>query len=756
MTSTTSVGWLPRVLAVLIGLSGMVLGGGGAWLAVLGGSLYYMLGGFILFSSAVMLWFGMRQGLHLYLLFLAATLVWALWEVGFSFWGLMPRLALFIGIGALFLIPAARRGLAAIALIVAGGLMMPTSVQAAGEEWPVYGGDQASTRYSTLEQLTPDNVGGLQEAWRYQLSTEDKPTMGLQVTPLMVNGTLYLCTPYNEIIALDPETGAEKWRFDRENARFLPRSCRGVTYVETPDATDCPTRILTATTDARLIAVHAETGEPCIAFGDGGATDLSFGMGQLKAGYYYVSSPPTLIRGNVVLGGWVSDNQHIGEPSGVIRAYNATTGAFAWAWDLGRPGHYGLPPEGETYTRGTPNSWAPASTDEELGLVYLPMGNATPDHWGAHRSEESEKFASSVVALNGETGEPVWVFQTVHHDVWDYDVGSPPTLVDVEVDGEMVPALLQPTKQGQIYLLDRRTGEPLADVEERPVPQGAAPGDYLSPTQPFSVGMPNFEDRALTEQDMWGLTPFDQLYCRIKFRQARYEGPMTPPGLKPTITYPGYMGGMEWVGVAIDPNQQLMVVNWSRVPNYSRLVPRKEAEAMGVKAAAEGISPVGKPAAQEGTPFAIDTNGFLSLIDVPCISPPWGLITLVDLKARQKVWERPLGTGEDSGPWGISSGIPIEMGVPNLGGSVVTKSGLIFIAATMEHAFRALELKTGEELWKVRLPAAGHATPMTYVSPESGRQFVVTVAAGHFALGGLVGDAMSDHIIAYALPDGTD
>ncbi|MDA0339445.1 MAG: PQQ-binding-like beta-propeller repeat protein, partial [Proteobacteria bacterium] len=663
----------PRIFALILFVLGGVLVAGGIWLVALGGSFYYAITGGLMAVAAILLWRGQRSGAWLYGFVLLATVLWALWEVGLDWWGLMPRVGLFAVLGVWLLLPRTFRRLSVVLLAMSSVSMLDISVNAADGEWPVYGGDDASTRYSDVDQITPENVNDLEQVWTYRTERGRSDGIGLQVTPLMVNDTLYLCTPFDEVIALDPETGEEKWFFDPKNARVLSRSCRGVTYYEVPEATGhCARRILTATTDARLLAIDADTGEICTSFGENGAADLAAGMGEIRSGYNYVTSPPTIIRGNVVVGGWVSDNQYVGEPSGVIRAFNATTGEFAWAWDLGRPGEYGLPPEGETFPRGTPNSWAPASADEELGLVYLPMGNATPDYWGAHRSPESEKYASSVVALNGETGEPVWVFQTVHHDVWDYDVGSPPTLIDLEIDGETIPALLQGTKQGQIYVLDRRTGKPLTEVEERPVPQGAAEGDYLSPTQPFSVGMPNFENKPLTEADMWGLTPFDQLFCRIKFRQARYEGMYTPPGERPTITSPGYLGGLEWGGVSVDPIRKLMVVNWNRVPNYTRLVPREEADARGVKSAEERYSGVGEPAAMEGTPYAVETNGFFSFLGVPCTSPPYGLITLVDLKTQKVVWNRSFGTARDTGPMGISLQLPLQMGVANLGGSVTT------------------------------------------------------------------------------------
>lgn len=651
------------------------------------------------------------------------------------------------------------------ALFFAALNLTASPVSAADGEWRHYGNDPGGQRFSKLSQLTPENVAGLEQAWVYRTQQGGPGVHGFQVTPLMVGENLYLCTPYTVVISLDAESGAERWRFDPSNEKTRPRSCRGVAYYEVPSATEagpeaedgaedgaeeaaCAARIITATGDAKLLAVDAQTGKPCENFGEGGAVDLTVGMGEVRTGYYYVTSAPTIVRGKVVLGGWVSDNQYVGEPSGVIRAFDAVTGEFAWAWDMDRPGEHGEPGPGESYSQGTPNSWAPMSGDEALGLVYLPTGNATPDYWGGHRSEQSEKYSTSVVALDVETGEPRWSFQALHHDVWDYDVGSQPTLVDLEIDGEVVPALIQPTKHGQIFLLDRRTGAPLAAVEEKPVPQDPAPGDWLSPTQPFSTGMPALDDWTLNESDMWGLTPLDQLWCRIKFRQARYEGYLTPPGLRPTITFPGYMGGLEWGGVSVDPNRKLMVVNWNRVGNYTRLIPRPEADAMGVKAAAENISGVGVPSAMEGTPFAAATSAFLSPLGVPCNAPPYGLLTAIDLNSRKIVWSRPLGTGRDTGPFGVPSMLPLPMGMPNVGGSVITASGLIFIAATMEHALRAVDLNTGKTLWKARLPAAGNATPMTYISPKSGRQFVVVAAGGHFAMGG----EMGDHIIAYRLP----
>jgi quinoprotein glucose dehydrogenase len=310
-----------------------------------------------------------------------------------------------------------------------------------------------------------------------------------------------------------------------------------------------------------------------------------------------------------------------------------------------------------------------------------------------------------------------------------------------------VPALIQPTKRGQVFVLDRRTGQPLKPVEERPAPQKPAPGEWLAPTQPFSPGMPDFAGPDLTERNMWGLTPFDQLWCRIKFRQARYDGHMTPPGVAPSITYPGYLGGIDWGGVSVDPVRQIMIVNWSRMPNYTRLIPRAEADSMGIKPGPRGIVP-GHPQAQAGTPFAAKTGAFLSPLGVPCVDPPYATLTAVDLNTGKVIWSEPFGRATDNGPGGVPSYLPLTMGVPAIGGSVSTRSGLVFIGASMEKMLHAIDQRTGKILWEGKLPFGGHATPMTYISPKSGRQFVVIAAGGHISLGSPFGDVL----VAYALP----
>jgi quinoprotein glucose dehydrogenase len=758
-----------RLLALILALIGGILVVGGAQLIMAGGSPYYVIAGIAVVLTAYLSWRGDARGRWVYAAMLVGTLAWALWESGPNVWGLQARLLAPTVLGLWVFFPVLRKWtksfvtgaflvLLGLVWVYTGGAdpivkpQSPVAAQASGRgDWPHYGNDLGGTRYSPVAHITPQNVGGLKEVWRTRLGPS-VPGTTAEATPLMVNNTLYTCTAGGRIIALDPETGHHRWTYDPKVAVPYASNCRGVAFHQVPGQTGpCAKRIIFATFDARLMAVDADSGQLCRGFGENGAIDQSRGLGPLMSGYYRTHSAPVIVRGNVVTGAWVTDNQYVGEPSGVIRGYDAVTGKLAWAWDMGHPERRGEPPEGETYTKGTPNSWAPMSGDETLGLVYLPMGNPTPDAWGAHRSPESEKYGSAVVALDAETGQVRWSFQTVHHDLWDYDVPSQPTLIDLPIKGRMVPALIQPTKRGQIFVLDRRTGVPLTRVEERPVPQGAAPGDFLSPTQPFSTGMPVFDKTVLSEQLMWGMTPLDQMWCRIKFRQARYEGPFTPVGVKPTISYPGYYGGVNWGSVAVDPDRRLMVVNWNRMPYQTRLIPRAEADALGIVVSKVGVPQANKWRAspQVGTPFAVAHGFFLSLLDLPCLQPPFAKIAVVDLDQRKVVWERTLGTTADMGPLGMSSHFPLPMGVPTDGGPLLTKTGLIFIGAAFERQFRAFDARDGRKLWAADLPEAATATPMSYTAPRSGRQFVAVISGGRAGLMSTSGE----YAIGYALAD---
>ena len=597
-------------------------------------------------------------------------------------------------------------------------------------------------------------------------SGETKDKYSPEGTPLKIGDALYICSAMNILSSVDAKTGQELWRYDPKVApEAIPygASCRGVAYYELPDASEdqaCATRIIEGTLDARLIAVDAKTGEPCADFGENGQVDMWQGIGEKVPGWYAVTAPPAIVRGIAVTGAQVKDGQAENAPSGVIRGYDAETGELAWAWDMGNPELTGEPPEGETYTRGTPNMWTQATGDEELGYVYLPMGNSSVDYYGGNRSDAENEFATSLVAIDVTTGKPVWHFQTVRYDVWDYDLGSQATLIDFpSKDGNgTTPAILLPSKQGDIYILDRETGEPLVPVEEIETPSGGVEGDAYAKTQPTS-GYHTLRKDDLTEADMWGVTPLDQLFCRIAFRKAAYNGIYTHPTADQRwIQYPGYNGGSDWGSVAIDTENGIIVANYNDVPNYNRLIPREEAnernlkpinEKQGESASSGGSKAEGEGDAQAGSPYAIDVNaGWRAPVTgIPCKQPPLGGIRAIDLKTGETLWDRPIGTARRNGPWGIPSFIPLSIGTPNNGGSVVTKGGLVFIAAATDNLIRAIDLKTGETVWSDILPAGGQANPIVY--EQDGREYLVIQAGGHHFMETPVGD----YYIAYALPE---
>jgi membrane-bound PQQ-dependent dehydrogenase (glucose/quinate/shikimate family) len=773
-----------RIFAVLLLILGAALLYGGIRLIAAGGSFFYALAAVAVVFSGVFLWRRNPLAARVYGAMLLATLVWSLFEVGTDLWALLPRLALLTLAGLLFLTPFVRRGmyasnpppllngarsksiaaavsLAVVVILVIGARnpvadlppriassVQPVAADAAGE-WHHYGNTTHGTRFARQDQITPENAGQLQEIWHYRTGRSGQ----FKATPLQVGELLYMCTAMNVIVALDAESGEKRWEFDPKLT--VPpvgfnTTCRGVSYYRAPAdyAGTCPSRIIMGTTDARLMAVDALTGERCPDFGNGGEVSLLTGIGEAKPNIYLVTTPPLIARNFAVVGTRVADNFEVNEPSGVVRAYDAITGKFAWAWDMGRPGINTEPGPGEEYTRGTPNVWTLMSYDDELGLVFAPTGNSTPDFFGAHRSEASEKYTSAIVALDVNDGSVRWSFQTVHHDVWDYDLPSQPTLVDLpQADGTIVPALVQPTKRGELFLLDRRTGTPIADVEERPVPQGAVPQEWLAKTQPFSVGMPQFRGPDLTEADMWGLTPFDHMWCRREFLKLRYEGHFTPPTIEGTLVYPGNAGGFNWGGVAVDEDNQLMVATPLLMASRLALVPRDK------------VPKETRRYLQLGTPYAAEIRMFMSPLAMPCIKPPYGRIAVVDLQTRQVLWNKRLGTTNESGPLGMKVGVRLPMGVPVSAGSLVTKGGVIFYGGGMDRHFRAFDLRTGDELWREYLPAPAHATPMSYLSPQTKRQIIVITVPAERRFGMAESDEkrpppdpLGGHVIAYALP----
>ena len=784
--------WILIVYAAALVVVGLSLITGGAYLLYLGGSPYYVLCGLTVVASAILLFQRKSEGAFIYGLMLLATLAWSLWEAGLNGWALMPRVVGPGVMGLVLLIPAIhqtlerkskpwspRRCIAlTVAAIVVGlgvravapPLMHPDPLYQAGVttfqtpptlqtsepeapdanagDWRNFGNDQGGSRFSSLDQITPQNVAGLKMAWTAKVTNNRSRNIA---SPLKIDRTLYTCTPVNDIIAFDAESGHEMWRF---NANSDPRGstfpfCRGVAYYKTPNATGpCAERIITNTVDARLIAVDAEDGKPCADFGEDGRVSLLKGMGVVDPGYYNVTSAPTIVRGKVVLGGRVADNQYWGEPSGVIRAFDAVTGKLVWAWDMGQPDRKGEPPDGESYTRSTPNSWAPMSADDKLGIVYVPTGSATPDHYGAQRRPFDEKYGSSIVALDAESGDVRWSFQTVHHDVWDLDVASQPSLVDVPTANGPVPAVVAPTKQGELYILNRLTGEPIFPVKEIPVPtDNGAPGDWYAPTQPHSVGVPSFRGPVLTEGSMWGITPLDQLWCRVKFREARHDSFFPPPSDKQPII--GLIDIMGWGSAAVDTSRNVAIINNSMIPNYTLLISRAEAEARGIKVVKNLYHVrVGQRDPQGGTPFALINGRFMSPLDVPCPQPPYGRLNAVDLNTGKLIWTQIFGLARELGPLGIKSHLPIPLGTFSTGGAVVTKSGITFIAASQDATLRAFETTTGKLLWETRLPGGGSATPITYISPESGRQFIAISVSGNDSI--VKGNG--DYIVAYALP----
>lgn len=639
----------------------------------------------------------------------------------------------------------------------------PLDLSGPTAEWPEWGNDAGGQRFSPLTQITRENVRFLEMVWEHHSGDVsggggDIPsTTAYQLTPILVDGTLYGCSPFNRVFALDPETGEEIWSFDPESdlANTRPANqwvCRGVAHWLEPElaqgqqpgeSSACRRRIYTATNDARLIALDSATGELCHGFGDGGQVDLTRGVGSFWwKGEYQVTSAPTVINDLVVVGSAVSDNARVDAPSGVVRAYDARSGEMRWAWDPVTPEyrerHPEGTPEGDDFFLGTPNVWGVMSADAERDLLFLPTGNSSPDYYGGHR-DGIDEYGSSVIALRASTGEVVWYYQTVHHDLWDYDVAAQPTLTTVVRDGQQVPAVVVATKMGLIFVLHRETGAPLFPVEERAVPQDGVAGELLSPTQPFPVKPPPLIPHDLSPDRAFGLTPWGRNECRAWIESLRFDGIYTPPSLQGSLMYPGNIGGSNWGGVAVDPVRGIAVANVTDLPFAVRLFPADEYEREREANPGLEVSP------QRGTPYGMIRVPLVSPLQVPCVKPPWGTLLAVDLVTGEVRWRETLSLILDIGPVRVRMGV----GFPTIGGSLITESGIIFMDTGVDQHLRAIDIATGEELWAGRLPAGGQANPMTYRLHENGRQFVVIAAGGHGRMGTILGDSL----VAFALPE---
>lgn len=622
-----------------------------------------------------------------------------------------------------------------------------------GDDWPYYGHDAGGTRYSPLAQIDRANVSALRVAWTFHVGdisngSGGKKRSGLETTPILVDGTLYLTSGFNRVFALDPETGTQRWVYDpmieiagEYGDGLINRGVAAWHDPTRPKGKPCRTRIFEATLDARLIALDASTGEPCLDFGNRGQISLR-DVARYIPGQYHMTSPPAVIDDVVVVGSGIDDNSRVEMSSGVVRGFDARTGALRWKWEPLPPNEPGaMSPgraEGKPWRTGAANAWSIMAVDQERDLVFVPTGSASPDYYGGLRPGD-DRWANSVVALRGKTGELVWGFQLVHHDLWDYDSAAPPLLATVKHDGKSVPVVIQGNKTGFLYVLNRGTGVPLFPVEERPVPQTDVPGEVTSPTQPFPLAPPALVPQKLSADGAWGITPTDRDDCRDLMKGLRNDGLFTPPSLQGTLSIPGNVGGMNWSGYAYDSQHGLLLVNTDNLPSKMGVIPADK-----YWDEVDHNTRDADYTQQAGGPYGMfRTFLFAKAHHLPCSPPPWGTLTAVDLLTGTIKWQVPLGS--------LAPGKPmVPPGAPSLGGPIVTAGGLVFIAGTlMDPSFRAFDVETGKEIWKAQLPAEGGATPMTYQTRKGGKQFVVIAAGGHAHV---TEESQSDSIVAFALP----
>ncbi|MBP1143342.1 quinoprotein glucose dehydrogenase [Pseudomonas sp. PvP027] len=782
-----------KVTGIVIAILSLILLFMGAQLVAAGGSPAYSVIALGLLATATLVFLKRKSAVTLYAVMMWGILVWIIYEAGLDKWQWIPRGDLFALIGLWLAMPWVVRplyqaqsssdnrrfhpllgGTLGIMLLIVIALMfhdpypqqgridnMTTTRNAdsAGSDWAAYGASNAGQRFSSLDQITPDNVAKLSVAWEYHtgdLRDEDKDAgeYTFEATPLKVNNRVYVCTPHNEVHALNPQTGQLAWKYTPEKKRsYLQQhqTCRGVSYYSSASSStgqpqqpaQCAKRIVTATADARLVALDADTGNLCSDFGSGGVIDLSVNMGTIRPHALMQTSAPLIAGELIVIGSSIMDNGYNdGNPSGVIRAYDVITGRLVWNFDPQNPDSTQPIAADQSYPQDTPVAWATLSADVKNGLVYVPFGNASPDETGTRRNPDSntEKFRDALVALDLKTGALRWKFQTSNNDLWDRDNPSQPSLLDLGKDGNRQPAVVLPTKVGNIFVLDRLTGEPIIPVDQVSVrTEGGVEGERFAPTQP--VSRLNFIPPVLTEKSMWGVTPFDQMACRITYNTVRYDGnPWTPATESGSLIYPGNIGVFNWGSVAVDPDRQLLIAAPVRLAYIYNLIKRPE-QAQEKRL----FTQEGKPYWNENFDgdYAIRISRFASSLGIPCTAPPWGTMAGVDLTTGKTQWMRRVGTTKNLKTSFMQERFPVgfPMGMVAHGGPMVTAGGLAFHGATADNFFRAYDVTNGEVLWEHELPAGGQSIPSTYTGND-GKQYVVIAAGGHGSLGTTLGDSV--------------
>ena len=615
-------------------------------------------------------------------------------------------------------------------------------------DWPTYGHDPGGQRFSPLKQIDRSTVKSLKLAWTFRTGDAYAPANGskptqFEATPLYIDGTLFVGTPLGRIIALDPVNGKQRWSYDPhvdKNKGYGDFANRGVS---TWKAASGQRRIYIATIDARLIAVDAANGKPCADFGDNGIVDLRRGLRIKPHGFadYEETSPPAVVGNTLVVGSGIQDNSWTDEPSGEVRAFDAQTGKLKWTWDPipQSPGSPGASTwkSGSASRTGAANAWSVIAVDPVRKLVFIPTGSASPDYYGGERLGQN-LFANSVVALRAETGELVWHFQTVHHDLWDYDVATPPLLFDLHRGSQNIPAIAIGSKTANLFILNRKTGEPVFGVEERPVPKSDVPGEMASPTQPFPVKPAAVSAQHMSAADAFGIDDADRTWCRAEIAKLRSGSIFTPPSLQGTLQLPGNIGGQNWGGMTYDPIHDLLVIPTNHLAAEVRLIRRADYANLR-DSRNRKLDGDWEFAPQNGTPYGMMRRILLSPKRIPCTPPPWGTLLAISASTGDKKWETPLGQ--------LSPKLPAKWGSLSLGGPISTAGGLVLAGGTLVPALYAFDIETGKQLWKGDLPASAKSVPMTFSGPD-GKQYVV-VTAGGFGIPDL--SPLGDYVVAFSL-----